>query len=185
MNWAQIKEITDWILRAVGLLSVFWFPFRVVRVYREGEQERPQIDLIVKEWDYGPEGVDETIFPYYYPKGPHEANKEEKQFFIRPEKGYVMRNVRIYKHIIWQNEYDESKYEDRMVEKVKSITFDYPLCIICESRDCEPAYFVRWSDSKGGQGHLLCREAYINEEFGGQSAYIKYGFKSLLHRLFF
>ena len=185
MNWECFAECIDWILRITGLLTLVWLPLRIRRIVLAGEAERPQIDLIVKEGNYCQEGIDETVFPEYYPKWPQEAKEDEVQFFIRPEKGYIMRKVKIYRHILWQADDCESKDEDRLVKTIKKVSFDHPLCIICHSRDCEPEYFVKWSDDKGGKGCVWCREAYINEEFGGQSAHVEYGVRSAFIRFLF
>ncbi len=144
-------EVIENILAIIGLISLVLTIIRVIWVFfGSGTEWIDNVNIIEKPYNEEEEYLEDGsgIYPTYFKDDADGLSEYATATLIAPQ-STIIRNLKIKRIDDASIESGELKY--RTVKTIKTVTPQFPLCIICERRESIPKYYIEWRIDYGGK----------------------------------
>lgn len=144
-------EIIENILAVIGLISLVLTVIRVIWVFfGSGTEWVDNVCITEKPYNEGDEYIENGsgVYPTYFKENAEELTEYATATMIAP-RSTIIRNLKIKRIVDSSIESGKLKYQT--VETVKTVTPQFPLCIVCERREAIAKYYIEWRIDYGGK----------------------------------
>lgn len=151
-------ETIEKILAVIGLISLVLTVIRVFWIFfGSGTEWIDNVTITEKPYNENDEFTDAEpgIYPTYFKEDAGQVTEYATATTIAPQ-STIIRNLKIKRVVDASIPTDKLKY--RTVKTIKTITPQFPLCIVCERREAIAKYYIEWRIDYGGKAFYYFHE---------------------------
>ncbi len=170
------------ILAIIGLISLILSVVRVIWVFfNSGTEWIDNINITETPYNDGDEYIEDGIgiYPTYF-KDDEKLTEFQTATMITPQ-STIIRNLKIKQIVEASIETGKLKY--KTVKTVKTVTPQFPLCIICERRETIPKYYIEWRIDYGGKATYYFHDNLRDGNNDRKGIEYTFGFFSKIRKL--
>ena len=165
-------ETIENILAIIGIISLTLTIIRVIWVFFGSGTEWIEDD------EYLEDGT--GIYPTYFKDDADGSSEYVTATFIAPQ-STIIRNLKI-KQIVDES-IEKGKLKYKTVKTIKTVTPQYPLCIVCERRETIPKFYIEWRIDFGGKAKYYFHENLRDGNNDRKGIEYTFGFFSKIRKL--
>lgn len=176
-------ETIENILAIIGLISLVLTVIRIFWVFFDsGTEWIDNICIIEKPYKEGDEHLEDGsgIYPIYFKDDANGLSEYATATMISPQ-STIIRNLKI-KQIVDES-IEKGKLKYKTIKTIKTITPQYPLCIVCERREAIPKHYIEWRIDYGGKATYYFYENLRNGNNDRRGIEYTFGFFSKIRKL--
>lgn len=176
-------EAIENILAIIGLISLALTIVRVIWVFFDsGTEWIDNVNITEKPYNEDDEYLEDGngIYPTYFKDDADGLSEYATATLISPQ-STIIRKLKIKQIVDESIEKEKLKY--KTVKTIKTVTPQYPLCIVCERRETIPKFYIEWRIDFGGKAKYYFHENLRDGNNDRKGIEYTFGFFSKIRKL--